>query len=50
VARDASSIADKVIAHLSGLVGAKGAPDHPVRSVTDSSRTLKFTSREFEKE
>jgi hypothetical protein len=52
-----------VIAHLSGLVGAKvtvtlevevdipsGAPDHVVRTVTENSRTLKFTSQEFEKE
>ena len=47
VGRDASRIADEVIAHLSGLVGAKvtvtleieaevpaGAPDHVVRTVT----------------
>jgi len=46
-----------------GLVGAKvtvtleveadiptGAPDHVVRTVTENSRTLKFTSQEFEKE
>ena len=63
VGRDASRIADEVIAHLSGLVGAKvtvtleieaevpfGAPDHVVRTVTENSRTLKFTSRGFEKE
>jgi predicted AAA+ superfamily ATPase len=63
VGRDASRIADEVIAHLSGLVGAKvtvtleveadipsGAPDHVVRTVTENSRTLKFTSQEFEKE
>jgi predicted AAA+ superfamily ATPase len=62
VGRDASRIADEVIAHLSGLVGAKvtvmleveadipsGAPDHVVRTVTENSRTLKFTSQEFEK-
>jgi len=61
--RDASRIADEVIAHLSGLVGAKvkvtleaeaeipaGAPDHVVRTVTENSRTLKFTSQGFEKE
>jgi len=55
VGRDASQIADAVIAHLSGLVGAKitvtleieaeiplGAPDHVVRIVTENSRTLKF--------
>ena len=63
VGRDASRIADEVIVHLSGLVGAKvtvtleieaevpaGAPDHVVRTVTENSRTLKFTSQGFEKE
>jgi hypothetical protein len=63
VGRHASRIADEVIAHLSGLVGAKvkvtleveaeipaGAPDHVVRTVTENSRTLKFTSQGFEKE
>ena len=63
VGRDASRIADEVIAHLSGLVGAKvtvtleveaeipsGAPEHVVRTVTENSRTLKFTSQGFEKE
>jgi hypothetical protein len=52
-----------VIAHLSGLVGAEvtvtleveaeipsGAPDHVVRTVTENSRTLKFTSQGFEQE
>ncbi len=63
VGRDASRIADEVIAHLSGLVGAtvtvtleveagipSGAPDHVVRTVTENSRTLKFTNQGFEKE
>jgi len=63
VGRDASRIADEVIAHLSGLLGAtvtvtleieaeipSGAPDHVVRTVTENSRTLKFTSQGFEKE
>ena len=63
VGRDASRIADEVIAHLSGLVGVKvkvtleveaeipsGAPDHVVRTVTENSRTLKFTSQGFEVE
>ena len=63
VGRDASQIADEVIAHLAGLVGAKvtvtlevaaeipdGAPDHVVRTVTENSRTLKFTSQGFEEE
>jgi hypothetical protein len=55
VGRDASRIADEVIAHLAGLVGAEvtvtieieaaipgGAPDNVVRTVTENSRTLKF--------
>jgi hypothetical protein len=63
VGRDASRIAEEVIAHLSGLVGATvtvtleiaaaipaGVPDHVVRTVTENSRTLKFTSQGFEKE
>jgi len=63
VGRDASRIADEVIAHLAGLVGTTvtvtlevdavipaGAPDHVVRTVTENSRTLKFTSQGFEKE
>ena len=63
VGRDASLIADEVVAHLSGLVGAKvtvtlevdaeipaGASDHVVRTVTENSRQLKFTSHGFEKE
>jgi hypothetical protein len=63
VGRDASRIADEVIAHLSGLVGSNvtvtleieaeiplGAPDHVVRTVTENSRTLRFTSQGFERE
>ena len=63
VGRDASRIADEVIAHLNGLVGStvrvtleieadipSGAPDNVVRTVTENSRTLKFTSQGFEKE
>ena len=63
VGRDAGRIAEEVIAHLTGLVGAKvtvtleieaeipsGAPDHVVRTVTENSRTLKFTSQGFEVE
>jgi hypothetical protein len=63
VGRDAGQIAEEVIAHLSGLVGAKvrvtldieaeipsGAPDHVVRTVTENSRTLKFESHGFEEE
>ncbi|MCL4239733.1 MAG: DUF499 domain-containing protein [Dehalococcoidia bacterium] len=61
--RDASRIADEVIAHLVGLVGADvrvtleieadipdGAPDNVVRTVTENSRSLKFTSQGFERE
>ena len=61
--RDASRIADEVIAHLIGLVGTtvkvtleidaeipNGATDNVVRTVTENSRTLKFTSHGFEKE
>ena len=63
VGRDASRIAEEVIAHLSSLVGAdvkvtleieavlpSGAPDNVVRTVTENSRTLKFTSQGFETE
>lgn len=63
VGRDASRIADEVIAHLSGLVGAEvrvtleieaeipaGVPGQVVRTVTENCRTLKFTSHGFEKE
>jgi predicted AAA+ superfamily ATPase len=59
--RDASRITDEVIAHLSGLVGSEvkitleieasipqGAPDNVVRTVTENSRTLKFTTQGFE--
>jgi hypothetical protein len=63
VGRDAGCVAEEVIAHLAGLVGAKvkvtldveaeipsGAPEHVVRTVTENSRTLKFTTHGFEKE
>jgi hypothetical protein len=63
VGRDASRIADEVIAHLVGQVGAdvrvtleieaslpSGASDQIVRTVTENSRTLKFTSHAFERE
>ena len=61
--RDAGNIAEEVIAHLSGLVGAEvkvtleieakvpsGVPDNVVRTVTENCRTLKFDSQGFEKE
>jgi hypothetical protein len=63
VGRDASRIADEVIAHLAALIGAtvtvtleieadipSGAPDHVVRTVTENSRTLRFKSQAFEQE
>jgi hypothetical protein len=63
VGRDAGRIADEVIAHLVGLMGStvkvtleieadipSGTPDHVVRTVTENSRTLKFTSQGFETE
>ena len=61
--RDASAITDAVIAHLVGLLGSSvrvtleidaeipaGVPDNVVRTVTENSRTLKFTSHGFESE
>ena len=63
VGRDASRIADEVITHLVGLVGARvrvtleieadtpdGVPEHVVRTVTENSHTLKFDSHGFERE
>lgn len=63
LAGDASRIADEVLSHLSGLVGANvrvtleveaeipdGAPENVVRTVTENSRTLKFTTPGFELE
>lgn len=63
VGRDAGRIADEVIAHLAGQMGAdvtvtieieaklpNGATDQLVRTVTENSRTLKFDSQGFETE
>ncbi|MCG8554136.1 MAG: Swt1 family HEPN domain-containing protein [Proteobacteria bacterium] len=63
VGRDASRVADEVVTHLAGLVGAEvkvtleieanvpaGVPENVVRTVTENSRTLKFTTHGFEKE
>jgi len=63
VGRDAGRIADEVIAHLAGLVGSTvkvtleieaeveaGTPENVVRTVTENSRTLKFTTHGFEEE
>ncbi len=61
--RDASRIADEVIAHFAGLEGADvtvtleieasipaGASEQLVRTVTENSRTLRFESFGFEEE
>jgi hypothetical protein len=61
--RDAGKIAEEVVAHLVGLVGSTvtvtievsaeipdGAPENVVRTVTENSKTLKFTSHGFEVE
>ena len=63
VGRDAGRIADEVISHLAGLVGSSvkvtleieaeveaGTPENVVRTVTENSRTLKFTTHGFEEE
>ena len=63
VGRDASKVADEVIAHLAGLTGADvrltleieadipdGAPEQVVRVVTENSKTLKFEDTGFESE
>jgi hypothetical protein len=63
VGRDASRIAEEVIAHIAALTGAQvtvtleieatvpdGAPENVVRIVTENSRTLRFTSHGFETE
>jgi len=63
VGRDAGRIADEIISHLAGLVGAEvtvtleieasvpgGASEGVVRTVTENSRTLKFSSHGFEVE
>ncbi|MDR7465050.1 MAG: Swt1 family HEPN domain-containing protein [Armatimonadota bacterium] len=60
---EAGRIAEEVIANLAGLPGAQvrvileieaivpgGVPEHVVRTVTENSRTLKFTSQGFERE
>lgn len=61
--RDASKVADEVLAHLVGLVGAEvsvtlevtasvpeGVPDNVVRIVTENCHTLKFDEQGFETE
>ena len=61
--RDAGTIANEVVTHLAGIVGAKvevtieiraevpkGVPDNVVRIVTENARTLKFRDHGFETE
>ena len=61
--RNASQIADEVVAHLASLPRAmvtvtleidaeipEGAPENVVRTVTENSRTLKFASHGFERD
>jgi predicted AAA+ superfamily ATPase len=61
--RDAGKVADEVLAHLVGLIGAAatvtieieasfrdGAPESVVRTVSENCRTLKFKTFAFEKE
>lgn len=63
VGRDAGRIADEVVSHLVGLVGAQvrvtleieaevevGVPENVVRIVTENGRTLKFTNNGFEQD
>lgn len=63
VGRDAGKIAEEVIAHLAGLVGANvtvtleiqaeipsGVSDNAMRTVTENCRSLKFSDHGFEKE
>jgi len=63
VGRDAGRIAEEVIAHLGGLVGAElsvtleisarvedGFPEQVVRTVTENGRALKFKLQGFESE
>ena len=60
-ARDAAEIAEAIIAHLTGLVGADveitleihatvpdGTPDHIVRTVTENCRSLRFKDYGFD--
>src|SRR5262249_7440572 len=59
--RDAGKIAEEVVQHLTGLVGAdvgvtleihaeipEGVPDQVVRTVTENCRTLRFKQHGFE--
>ena len=61
--RDAASISEEIISHLTSQPGAKvkvtleitaelpdGATEQPIRTVSENARTLKFLSHGFEKE
>ncbi|MDI3340921.1 MAG: Swt1 family HEPN domain-containing protein [Sphaerobacter sp.] len=63
VTHDAGRVAEAVIQHLQGLIGARvrvtleieaelpeGVPDHVVRTVSENARTLKFETHGFEEE
>ena len=63
VGRDAGQVAEEVIAHLAGIVGAdvkvtldieadipSGASEQVVRTVTENGRTLRFKEQGFERE
>jgi predicted AAA+ superfamily ATPase len=63
LSRDAGRIAEEVVQHLAGLVGAEvdvsleiqvrlpdAVPDNVLRTVTENCRTLKFDSHSFEEE
>jgi hypothetical protein len=63
VGRDAGKIAEEVVAHLVGIVGARvqvsldieaeipsGVPEGAARAVTENCRTLRFLSHGFERE
>src|SRR5262249_23590666 len=63
IGRDASQVAQEVVQHLSGLVGARvevtmeiqavipdGIPEHVIRTVAENCRTLRFTTHGFEDE
>jgi len=61
--RDAGKVAEEVVQHMAGILGAKveviieiqaempsGTPDHVVRTVTENCSTLKFKTYGFEEE
>lgn len=63
LSRDAGQIAEAIVQHLAGLMGARvevrlevqaeipdGVPDDVVRTVSENARTLRFESHGFERE